>query len=159
MKTSVEDDDDKDLPPELLDSSDDEPVSRRVELEEQDESDDESEYGSDDDQREEPSWQYEEPEERSAATKRSPESDPVGGRIARGRKEDLEEDLPDTFQAEQTRERGRSRTPPRNWEQNLQHDPDSEPLLKVWDRTGTTCRGKEILERKEEVPDALLAFL
>ena len=30
--------------------------------------------------------------------------------------------------------------------------------MKVWDRTGTTGRGKEILERKEEVSDALLSF-
>ena len=34
--------------------------------------------------------------------------------------------------------------------------------MKVWDRTGTTGRGKEVLEvlvRKKEVSDALLAFL
>ena len=32
-------------------------------------------------------------------------------------------------------------------------------MLEAWNRTGTTGRGKEILERKEVVSDALLAFL
>ncbi len=31
--------------------------------------------------------------------------------------------------------------------------------MRVWNRTGTTGRGREILERKEEFSDAKLAFL
>ena len=75
-------------------------MKRRVELDEQDESEDESEDESDEEPLEEPS-----PQERSATTKRSPENEPEGGRIAKGRKENLEDDLnvTDTFQAERTR--------------------------------------------------------
>ena len=90
-----------------------------------------------------------------SSNKRNPESDPNEGRSVRLRAEEsqLEDEL--LLEQESSRDRvTRSRSPVRSWEQDLRHDPDAESLLRVWNRTGTTGRGREILERREEVSDA-----
>ena len=76
----------------------------------------------------------------------------------RAEESQLEDEL--LLEQESSRDRvTRSRSPIRSWEQELRHDPDAESLLRVWNRTGTTGRGREILERREEVSEGLLAFL
>ena len=82
-------------------------------------------------------------------------------KIARVEREEepAESQIKSRERTDRSRSPVKTRSPVKNWEQDLEHDPDHESLLDTWNRTGTTGRGKEILERKEAVTEALLAFL
>ena len=92
--------------------------------------------------------------------KRSPERDPDEGRSPkRQRLVETTEREPTKSQTKSGDRENRSRSSVKNWEQAITHDPDNETLLEAWNRTGTTGRGREILERIEVVSHALFALL
>ena len=89
--------------------------------------------------------------------KRNPERDPEEGRSPKGQslfdtdgRDSTEPKMTNSQTKARDRIEHRSRSPGRNWEQAINHGPDNESLLKVWDRTGSTGRGKGILERKKK---------
>ena len=146
---------------------DDDTDSEMLELEssEAEEQPEESEEEEESDDDEEESEREVEQQEPTTAPKRSQEHDPYEGRSPKrpARIEQIEEPIESQIKSRERTDRSHSpvktRSPTKNWEQDLEHDPDHESLLDTWNRTGTTGRGKEILEREEAVSDALLAFL
>ena len=95
-------------------------------------------------------------QERDPYEGRSPKRPP---RIERIDEEPSHSQIKSRDRTDRSRSPVKTRSPVKNWEQALEHDPDNESLLETWNRTGTTGKGKDILERKEAVTDALLAFL
>ena len=131
------------------------------EEEEQEEDHQEEEKSDDDDSDEEVEMPRSTP-----VPKRSQEHDPYEGRsikrpprIERIDEEPSHSQIKSRDRTDRSRSPVKTRSPVKNWEQALEHDPDNESLLETWNRTGTIGKGKEILERKEAVTDALLAFL